>query len=58
MTVKETECFLYDFKDTARKSVRAIPIIDHVWKEGLKLMQNPASVAVSVPRIDKKYRAP
>ncbi|XP_078529947.1 uncharacterized protein LOC144810887 [Lissotriton helveticus] len=58
MEVKETECFLYDFKDDARKSARSIPIIPHVWEEGLKILKTPASIAVSVPRIKKKYRAP
>lgn len=58
LPVKENECFLYDFKVTSGKSIRTIPIIDHIWEEGLKLMKNPASVAASVPRIEKKYRAP
>ncbi|XP_078510507.1 uncharacterized protein LOC144770093 [Lissotriton helveticus] len=58
VTKEQTECFLHDFKEETRKVSRAIPIIEYIWKEGLKVMKNPASVPAMLPRIDKIYRAP
>lgn len=57
MQVKQSDCFLYDFKYTARKSVRSIPIVDYIWEEGLKVMRTPAPVITVLPRIDKKYKS-
>ena len=44
--VEQADCFLYDFREEARKSIRSIPIVQHVWTEGLKLMKTPASLLV------------
>ncbi|KAJ1148088.1 hypothetical protein NDU88_000929 [Pleurodeles waltl] len=54
----ETECFLYDFKEPSKRSVRAIPIVDFLWQEGLKAVKNPATVPSQMPRLEKKYKAP
>lgn len=53
----KTECFLYDFKEPYRKTVRSIPIVDHVWEEGIRAMKNPATVIPVLPRLEKKYKA-
>lgn len=44
LPVVQPECFLYDFKDVSKKSVRSIPIVDYIWSEGLRIIKNPASV--------------
>ncbi|XP_078520177.1 uncharacterized protein LOC144784935 [Lissotriton helveticus] len=55
---EESECFLYDFKEQHQRSVKSIPIIEHVWEEGMKIMQSPATVIPVLPRLEKKYKAP
>lgn len=55
---EQTECFLYDFKEPHQRLVRSIPIIEHVWAEGVKVMHAPATVIPVLPRLDKKYKAP
>lgn len=49
---------MYDFKEPYKKSIRSIPIVDHIWAEGIKVMQSPATVIPVLPRIQKKYKAP
>lgn len=58
METTQTDCFLYDFKEQAKKSTRSIPIIDHIWEEGVHIMKTPFSVSPLLPRVDKKYKAP
>lgn len=38
--------------------MRPIPIIEHVWDEGIKVMTSPATVIPVLPRLEKKYKAP
>lgn len=42
MAVKYSDYFLYDFKDQSWNTVRAIPKIDHIWEEGVKVTRTPA----------------
>ncbi|KAJ1133827.1 hypothetical protein NDU88_000301 [Pleurodeles waltl] len=56
-SVSQSECFLHDFKEQSRKSVRSIPIIDFIWSEGTKIMRNPATVPPVPQKLDKKYKA-
>lgn len=58
MSEDHPDCFLHDFREESRKVSRAIPIIDYVWSEGIKIMTTPASIPPVLPRIEKKYRAP
>ncbi|XP_078537214.1 uncharacterized protein LOC144822994 [Lissotriton helveticus] len=58
MESKQDECFLYDFKSSQQKQSWTIPIIEFIWKEGLKIMSKPNSLPAALPRVDKKYRAP
>lgn len=58
MPTQQQDCFLYDFKDPYKKSVRSMPIIDYIWDQGIKIVQNPSTVPPMVPRLDKKYKAP
>lgn len=58
ITVELSDCFLHDFKEKSRKVSRAVPIIDYIWNEGIKIMKTPASIPAVLPRIEKKYRAP
>lgn len=50
--------FLYDFRNQQRKQVRTVPIIDFIWKEGLKIMMHPSSMPAVLPGLEKKYKAP
>ncbi|KAJ1099963.1 hypothetical protein NDU88_005054 [Pleurodeles waltl] len=52
------DCFLYDFKEPSQKSVKSMPIVDYIWDEGIKVMKNPVTVTLVLPRLDKKYKAP
>lgn len=58
MPSQQQDCFLYDFKEPFKKSVRSIPVIDYIWDQGIKIMHNPSSVRPVLPRLDKKYGAP
>lgn len=56
MAATQQDCFLCNFKEPCRKTlkVKAMPIIDYVWSQGLKIMCNPPAV---LPKLDQKYKA-
>lgn len=53
MVVEHTDCFLYDFKEEARKSMRTIPIIDYIWQEGIMIIMTPTTIPPVLSCIEK-----
>ena len=48
---EQADGFLYDFREEARKSIKSIPIVQHVLTVGLKLKKTLASLPAVIPKL-------